>query len=123
MERQIRDLGLEGAVALPGFQANPFGWMAAAAVYVLSSRFEGFPNSLIQAMACGARVVSTDCPTGPREILDHGKWGQLVPVGDACALSKAMDQSLHAPPPPDMSAHLARYRPERIVQAYEEVLL
>jgi len=123
LERQIRDLGLEGAVALPGFQVNPYGWMAACAAYVLSSRFEGFPNSLIQALACGARVVSTDCPTGPREILDHGRWGHLVPVGDAPALCAAMRAALSAPGGAERSAYLARFRPERIVRAYEEVLL
>lgn len=94
LERRIAELGLSDSVALLGFQPNPFGWMAACRVYVLSSRFEGFPNSLVQAMACGARVVSTDCPTGPSEILEHGKWGRLVPVGDVHALSEALKSAL-----------------------------
>ena len=72
-------------VDLPGFVANPFAYMARASAFVLSSAFEGLPGALIQAMACGCPVVSTDCPSGPAEILDGGRFGALVPVGDdAC---------------------------------------
>lgn len=94
LEARAAQPDLKGAVALLGFQENPYGWMAACAVYVMSSRYEGFPNSLVQAMACNASVVSTDCPTGPDEILESGKWGRLVPVGDGRALANAMEAVL-----------------------------
>lgn len=122
LERRIAEADLADSVLLAGFQTNPFGWMAASTVYVLSSRHEGFPNSLIQAMACGVRVVSTDCPTGPDEILEGGKWGSLVPVGDTDALAKAIADALDNPAPPDTGARLQDFRQARIVTEYERIL-
>ena len=84
-------------VQMPGFVANPFAYMARAAVFVLSSRWEGLPGVLIQAMACGTPVVSTDCLSGPREILEDGRWGRLVPVGDVEALAQAIRAVLSSP--------------------------
>ncbi|HUO88492.1 MAG TPA: glycosyltransferase, partial [Rhizomicrobium sp.] len=84
------DIGLAYDVDFPGFARNPFSLMARAAVFVLSSRWEGFPNALVEAMASGAPVVSTDCPSGPREILDHGRYGRLVPPGSAELLADAI---------------------------------
>ena len=75
-------LGVSQKVDFPGFKVNPFAYMSRANLLVLSSRYEGFPNVLVQAMACGTPVVSTDCRSGPSEILEDCKWGQLVPVGD-----------------------------------------
>ena len=92
----ISELGLESDAALLGFRANAAAYMAHSAVFVLSSAWEGLPTVLIEALAAGARVVSTDCPSGPREILQDGRLGALVPVGDsvalACAISDTMDQ-------------------------------
>ena len=90
LEALIEQLGLKEDVALPGFTENPFAYMRQADMFVLSSGFEGLPTVLIEAMACGAPVVSTDCPNGPAEILENGKWGRLVPVGDANAFAQAM---------------------------------
>ena len=90
-------LGVADDVFLPGYAANPYAYMARAAVYVLSSRHEGLGNVLIEALACGCPCVATDCPSGPREILDDGRYGRLVPVGDAAAMADAIARTLDAP--------------------------
>lgn len=90
----VKELGLEKEVAFLGFVDNPYTYIAKAAVYVLSSAWEGFGNVLVEAMALGTPVVSTDCPNGPAEILDRGKYGFLVPVGDDNAMSEAILQVL-----------------------------
>jgi glycosyltransferase involved in cell wall biosynthesis len=92
------DLGIAADVSFPGFVMNPFAVFARASVFVLSSRFEGLPGVLVQAMACGCPVVSTDCESGPREVLEGGRWGPLVPVGEPNALAEAMVGVLNAPP-------------------------
>ncbi len=92
LEDQIVKMGLTAEeVQMPGFVANPFAYMAGCAVFVLSSRWEGLPGVLIEALAAGAPVVSTDCPSGPREILEDGRWGTLVPAGDSQALARAIE--------------------------------
>ncbi len=83
-------LGCADDLSLPGFTHNPFCYMANAGVFVLSSLHEGLPGVLIQALACGAPVVSTDCPSGPREILEAGRYGQLVDTGDDTAMAGAI---------------------------------
>ena len=95
---QAERLGLAYDIDMPGFCANPFALMARAGAFVLSSRWEGFPNALVEAMACGAPVIATDCPSGPHEILDGGKIAPLVPVDDADALGQALLASLSSPP-------------------------
>jgi glycosyltransferase involved in cell wall biosynthesis len=84
-------------VALPGFRDNALAYMARSSLFVLSSAWEGLPTVLIEALAAGTRVVSTDCPSGPREILQEGRLGALVPVGDALALTAAMIDALDRP--------------------------
>ena len=81
----------------PGFVMNPFAYMSRADVFALTSRYEGSPNVLVQAMACGTPVVSTDCRSGPREILQDGALGPLVPVGDWRALGEAILQTFENP--------------------------
>jgi glycosyltransferase involved in cell wall biosynthesis len=92
------NLGIEPEVALLGFVDNPYAYMAKAQVLALSSAWEGFGNVLVEAMACGCPVVSTDCPNGPAEILAGGRFGPLVPVGDAPRLAAALDAVLAHPP-------------------------
>jgi glycosyltransferase involved in cell wall biosynthesis len=94
LEAQVRDLGLEHDVELPGFISNPYPYMAHAALFVLSSRWEGLPTVLVEAMSLGTPVISTDCPSGPREILRNGQYGQLVPVDDPNALVLAIQNFL-----------------------------
>ncbi len=86
----VQELGLEEDVAMPGFAQNPYAYMAQAAVFVLSSAWEGLGNVLIEALAVGTPVVSTDCQSGPAEILAHGKYGLLTPVGNSEAMSEAI---------------------------------
>ncbi len=94
LEALISELGLASDISLPGFHKNPFAFMSRARLFVLSSAWEGLPGSLIQAMACGCPVVSTDCPSGPKEILQDGRLGRLVPVGDATSMAGAILESL-----------------------------
>lgn len=94
LEALIGELGVAADVALPGFQANALGYMAGSTLFVLSSAWEGLPTVLIEALAAGTRVVSTDCPSGPREILQEGRLGALVPVGDVAALAGAIARGL-----------------------------
>lgn len=97
LERRIAGHGLSDAVFLPGHADNPFVWMNAANGLVLSSVYEGWPNVLIEAMTLGRPVVATDCPTGPREILEDGKWGRLVAPGNSRELAEAMVDLLKQP--------------------------
>ncbi len=98
LETLVTDLGLAGRVSLPGWVENPQALFARASLFVLSSVHEGLPTVLIEALACGCPCVSTDCPAGPAEILQHGSFGPLVPVGDEAALAEAMDRVLQRPP-------------------------
>jgi glycosyltransferase involved in cell wall biosynthesis len=118
LEAIVGELGLSQDVALPGFVDNPFAWMRQASLFVLSSAWEGLPGVLIQAMACGAPVVSTDCPSGPAEILENGRWGRLVPVGDAEALAVAMAATLDEREHPDVAARAMDFGVEQAVDAY-----
>lgn len=115
-------LGIADDVDFPGFQENPFALMAACDIYVMSSAWEGLPGTLLEAMACGARVVSTDCRTGPAEILEDGKWGRLVPVGNAEALAEAMGAALIDTVPQDTHERVDEFRLERALSSYIDSL-
>jgi len=117
-------LGIADDVVLPGFVANPFAYMAHAAVFVLSSIWEGLPSVLIEALACGCPVVSTDCPSGPAEILENGKYGPLVPVGDNVALAEAIVSVLQTPPDRDwLRERGAMFAVDQAADRYLQVLL
>lgn len=94
LEAMAQELGVGQEVALLGFHANPYAYMARATVFVLSSRFEGFGIVLAEALACGLPIVSTDCPSGPREILQDGRFGVLTPIEDPSALADALARLL-----------------------------
>lgn len=121
LEQLVRKLKLEEDVALPGFVGNVYKYMKRAAVFVLSSRWEGFGNVLVEAMACGTRLVSTDCPAGPAEILEGGKWGKLVPVGDWQALAQAINEALDSPKQ-HMAERVKQFSCEVIAEKYKAVL-
>ena len=111
-------------VDFPGFVENPYAFLARADLFVLSSRNEALPTVLIEAMACGCPVVSTDCRFGPREILEDGRLGALVPVGDSVALAAAMARTLSDPPRSDeLRKKAAYFSTDRAVDRYEELLL
>ncbi|MDY6785830.1 MAG: glycosyltransferase [Cyanobacteriota bacterium] len=97
LEAMAQELGVDSEIDFPGFVKNPYSYMSRARVFVLSSRWEGLPTVLIEAIACGCQVVATDCPHGPKEILESGKYGRLVPVGDIEALAEAMQSVLNDP--------------------------
>jgi glycosyltransferase involved in cell wall biosynthesis len=97
LEESARDLGLSDRVSFIGYVTDPFAWMMRAKVAVCSSEYEGLCNAIIEALGCGTPVVSTDCPYGPREILQGGRYGTLVPVGDAAAMASAIEAALETP--------------------------
>ncbi len=117
-------LGVADDVALPGFVDNPYPFMAHSAAFVLSSAWEGLPGALIEAMACGCPVISTDCPGGSREILAGGEYGPLVPVGDAVALAKAIEGVMDSPPDSaSLRARAEQFSIDGAVKQYLDVLL
>ena len=118
-----RELGVADRVILAGFHPDPTPFYKTADLFVLSSNDEGFGNVIVEAMACGTPVVSTDCPSGPAEILEHGRWGRLVPVNDADALAKAMDEALSAPVDRiALKRRAADFSPEIAARKYLELL-
>jgi glycosyltransferase involved in cell wall biosynthesis len=123
LEDLATSLGVRAEVAFPGFVNNPFSYMARATCFVLSSRWEGLPGALIQAMACGAPVVATDCPSGPAEILEGGKFGSLVPVGDDEAMAAAMETVLENPRERDGArSRAAEFSVEAAVTRYARII-
>ncbi len=119
-------LGVAERVRFLGFQANPWAWFGTARLFVLPSRWEGFPNALLEAMACGAPVVASACDYGPREAVAHGRTGLLTPVGDVEALRAAMDALLGDPERAQTLGEAARVRArdyglDRSIAAYSAI--
>ncbi|MCK8503422.1 glycosyltransferase [Myxococcus fulvus] len=112
-----RSLGVESSVFMPGFASNPHALMRRAAVFALSSRFEGLPMVLLEALALGCPVVSTDCPSGPAEVLENGRHGVLVPVEDAPALAQALARAVSDEVHRKDLARKARARAEELSSA------
>jgi glycosyltransferase involved in cell wall biosynthesis len=120
LERQVVDLQLGGRVELIGFKPNPLPYIRRATALVVSSRYEGFGNVLVEALACGTPVISTDCPYGPSEILAGGAFGALVPVGDSVTLARAMEAVALAPcrDRPRFRARAEEFSADRVVERY-----
>ncbi|MGF1480913.1 MAG: glycosyltransferase [Cyanophyceae cyanobacterium] len=118
----VKELNLEDEVALLGFVKNPYAYMARAGVFVLSSGWEGLPTVLIEAMAVGTPVVSTNCPSGPEEILNNGQYGELVPIANSRALAEAIVQVLSGKTKSVDVAWLEQFTLETALQKYQQVL-
>ncbi|MEI8372057.1 MAG: glycosyltransferase [Planctomycetota bacterium] len=127
LESLVAELGLGDRVALPGFGPNPYVYMARAALVVLSSISEALPTALIEAMALGTPVVATDCKYGPKEILQDGRYGSLVPVGNPAALAEAIAVTLSAPqrelPEEALQPYTMDYAVDQYCRLIEEVTL
>ncbi|RYG38397.1 glycosyltransferase [bacterium] len=122
LEALTAKLGLAERVKFPGFAQNPYGYLRHARLFVLSSAFEGFGVAVVEALACGTPVVSTDCPYGPSEILEGGRFGTLVPVGNSDCLAAAIQEELSHPKETPSEASWMPYRLSTIVDRYVEVL-
>ncbi len=119
-----RELGVAEDMALPGFEPNPYRYMARASVFALCSRREGSGAVLVEALACGLPAVSTDCPSGPAEILQRGKVGPLVPVGDDAALAGAIERQLDQRPAlAEFTEATAPFDARRAAQRYLDAVL
>jgi glycosyltransferase involved in cell wall biosynthesis len=124
LKGKAQALGIAPRVSFAGFDTNPMAFMRHAALLVLSSRFEGFGNVLVESLACGTPVVSTDCPHGPTEILDGGRFGRLVPVGDSAALAGAILATLDTEPNrEELMARGRQFTSERASALYESLFI
>lgn len=123
LEALVEELGIGDDVQLPGATSNPYAYMARSAAFVLSSRWEGLPTVLVEALRCGVPVIATDCPSGSREILADGRYGTLVPVGDVEGLALAMEAALDGKivRAPDESWH--PYRLGAVVDEFLELMV
>jgi len=118
-----QELGVTDRVIFAGFRPDPTPFYKTADLFVLSSNYEGFGNVIVEAMACGTPVVSTDCPSGPAEILVNGKYGRLVPVGDPEKLAKGIEEALQASHDTDaLIARAAEFSPSIAAQSYLKVM-
>lgn len=123
LEGHARSLGVGHDVDLPGYVWDPIPWMARADLFVLSSLYEGLANVTIEALAVGTPVVSTNCPSGPEEVLQNGRFGPLVPMGDSKAMALAMAQVLDEPPSRELLEEaLDRFRSDQVARRYLETM-
>ncbi len=125
LQSQSNRLGLSRLVSLPGWTANPYAFMRRADLFILSSIYEGLPIVLIEALACGCKIVSTDCPTGPREILDQGGggFGTLVPVDDEVEMSTAILEALNSESDPGkLMSRAQEFSQKRFLSLFEEMI-
>ncbi|WP_197425375.1 glycosyltransferase [Halobacterium sp. CBA1126] len=123
LENKIENYDIISKVSMPGFVKNPFRYMRRADVFALSSKWEGFGNVIVEAMACGTEIVATDCG-GPREILVDGKFGKLVEVGNADAMSEAILETIRKDTSNQKLISRAKdFHVEKIIKEYESVLV
>lgn len=118
----IHELDLDNDVLMPGFFQNPYPYIAKSAVFAMSSDWEGLPLALIEALALNVPIVSTDCPSGPFEILDSGKYGSLVPVANSDAMAEGLSKALTEPKSVDSSGWIDQFTSEFCAKRFLEVL-
>ncbi|MCI5221991.1 MAG: glycosyltransferase [Candidatus Electrothrix sp. AR4] len=123
LDTLIKEEGLDETVRLLGFQNNPYKYFSKARVFVLSSCVEGLPNVLVEAMACGCTPVSTDCPTGPREVLKNGRYGYLVPMHDPVKMAIAIKMAIEQPVPlKGLKDAIQPFTEELVIKRHKEIL-
>src|SRR5690606_12861321 len=119
LQSQIKQLNLEEKVFMPGFVDAPKYFLKRAELFVLSSKWEGFGNVIVEALGVGTKVISTDCPSGPAEILENGKYGKLIPVGNPKELASAILEVLNEPNRPEFLIERAKdFSTEKIANEY-----
>jgi glycosyltransferase involved in cell wall biosynthesis len=123
LERHVANSNLQNYVALLGRKDNPLAYMSKSDIFVLSSKYEGLGNVLIEALASGCPIVATDCLSGPAEVLQNGKWGKLVPVGDDEKMSAAILENLQIPPQRErLKLRAQDFHADRVVDQYLELI-
>ena len=123
LERFVEDLGIADNVKMPGEVANPLKYFTQAQAFALTSYVEGMPNALVEAMMCGCTPVATNCPTGPRELLDDGKFGYLVSVGDPISIASGIEQALEKPIDKHLLAKaIAPFEEQTVIARHFELL-
>ena len=121
LEKLAQDLGIKKKVYFRGFDKNPFRWMAKASVLISSSSGEGCSNVILQAMAMNCPIVATDCPGDTADLLGHGQWGKLVPVGDAQGMATAIIETLDKPNKKNTRTHIRQFSVKRYLDSYVKV--
>ena len=122
LQKQIETAGLSERISIPGFTSNPYPFFKSASLFILSSRWEGLPTVLIEALACGAQAISTDCPSGPREILGPDASHRLVPVDDHHELASKILEALDGRLSDSKSAHLEKFTESFAQLAYHRLI-
>jgi glycosyltransferase involved in cell wall biosynthesis len=123
LEQLVKSLNIESEVSMPGFVLNPYKYMSRSSLFVLSSNWEGLPTVLVEALALGVPVVSTDCESGPREILKNGELGTLTPVGDTASMSAHILQSLSTARPCPINSSVTDYEYLNVARKYDQLLM
>lgn len=121
IEELIEKLGVKDLVQMPGFVSNPYQYMKHSQVFVLSSLWEGFPNSMVEAMACGTAIVSTDCDGGASEVLEFGKWGKIVPIENEQKMAEAIVETLSMENLPNVVERVTEFSVDHIFKKYDEI--
>lgn len=123
LECIVKNLNVEGDVLMPGFVDNIYPYLSRAEVFVLTSHYEGFPNGMLEAMACGTNVAAFNCPGGVSEILEEGKWGALIPPGDTQSLAEALHYTLSTSNNPDVICRAKDFSMESVLDKYLNILI